>query len=158
MGQSRGGGYDKVDILSPQQQSYQNWILGQMPGYMDQAAQGFSQFLPGGKGGEAISQNAQRQFQQNTIPSIMNAFGTGSKTNSSLNQALAAGASDLNSNIASQLAQMQLQAASGLTGLAQGSQSAAFQSPFGFQQRQLPWWQQAIIGGLGGATRGFFGG
>lgn len=149
MGQSKGGGYQKVDTLSPQQQQYQNWMISQMPEYMKMAQEGYAQFLPGGGGGKAISDAAHARFQQQTIPSIMNAFGTGSKTSSGLNQALAAGASNLNTDIASQLAQMQLQAAQGAAGMAQGGQSAAFQPSFAYQQKQMPFWQQAILGGIG---------
>lgn len=146
MGQSKGGGYQKMDNLTPQQQQYQNWIISQMPEYMKMAQEGYAQFLPGGGGGKAISDAAHSRFQQQTIPSIMNAFGTGSKTSSGLNQALAAGAANLNTDIAAQLAQMQMQAAQGMSGLAQGSQGAAFNPAFGYQQKGMPFWQQMIAG------------
>mgnify|MGYP001604592224 CR=1 FL=1 len=149
MGQSKGSGYEKMQTLTPQQQQLQNQLLGQIGGNYQNAAAGFNQFLPGGGGGKAISDAAHQRFQQETIPSIMNAFGTGSKTSSALNQALASGASNLNTDIASQLAQMQLQAASGLGNLAQGQQGPAFQSAFDYKQKQTPFWQQAILGGLG---------
>lgn len=149
MGQSKGGGYIKQPTLTPEQLALQNQLINQIPGYYQNAAAGYNQFLPGGGGGKAISDAAQRRFQQETLPSIFNAFGTGSKTSSALNQALASGAANLNTDIASQLAQMQLQAAGGLGSLAQGQQGAAFNPAFAYQQKQTPFWQQALLGGLG---------
>jgi len=87
-----------------------------------EAAAGYQQFLPGGGGGQPIVQAALNRFQQQTLPSIMQAYGSGAKTSSALNQALAAGAANLNTDLAAQLAGMQLTAASGLGGLS-GQQS-----------------------------------
>lgn len=156
MGQTRG--YDQVSTVTPQQGQYANQALAQGGQNQQQAAAGFQQFLPGGGGGQPIIDAAQKRYQQQTIPSIMNAFGSGSKGSGALNQALAASAGDLNTNIASQLAGMQLQAAGGLgnLGLSQGGQGQ--QSQFALQPQQMPFWQQAIlsaIGGAGGAAGGF---
>ncbi len=131
-------------------------MLQQSQGNYQQAAQGFQQFLPGGGGGQAISDAAHQRFQQQTIPSIMNAFGSDAKSSSALNQALAAGASNLNTDIAAQLAQMQLGAAQGLGGLAQGQASIGTQTPqFAYAPKQQPFWQSALLGGLN--TAGQFG-
>lgn len=154
MGQSRGSGYSKIPTTTSAQQTLLDQLLAQaLPNYQ-QAAQGFQQFLPGGTGGQAISSNAQRMFQQQTIPSILNSFGAGNKGSSSLNQALAAGASDLNSNIAAQLAQMQLGAAGGLGNLATGQANYGLTPQFAYMPKAQSPFQNAILGGLSGAGAG----
>ena len=150
MGQSKGGGYVKKETVSPEQLTLlQNFLKQSMP-QMQEAAEGYRQFLPGGGGGQAISSEAQRQFQQRTIPSIMNAFGSGAKSSSALNQALASGGADLNSSLAAQLAQMQLGVAQGLGGLASGQAQMGTQTPqFAYMQKQMPFWQSALLSGIG---------
>lgn len=161
MGQSKGGEYTQKETLLPQQMGLLNQLLQQAGGYTQQAAQGYSQFLPGGGGGEAIKQQALQDYQQQTIPSILNAFGSGSKGSSALNQALASSASNLNTNLASQLAQMQLGASQGLAGLGQGQQQLGLGTPgFAYMQRQPPLWQQLLqsgIGAAGSAAGGYLG-
>ena len=151
MGQSKGGGYKKMDTLLPEQMTLLKQILSQGGGpFAQQAAQGYSQFLPGGGGGEAIKAQAMRDYQQKTIPSILNAFGSGSKGSSSLNQALAGSAADLNTNLASQLSQMQLAAAQGLGSLGTQSQQQGLSTPgFAYMQRHPPLWQQLLSTGVG---------
>src|SRR5579863_3886839 len=168
MGQSKGGGYTKKETLLPEQMSLLQQILAQSAPFTKQAAAGFSEFLPGGSGapGEAIKAQAMKDYQQRTIPSILNAFGTGSKGSSALNQALASSAADLNTNLASQLAQMQLSASQGLAGLGTGQQQLGLGTPgFAYLQKQPPLWQQLLLGvnqvgkevGKGIATGGFGG-
>lgn len=152
MGQSKGGGYSKKETLLPEQMGLLQQILGQSSPYLQQAAQGYAQFLPGGEGGEAIKKQAMQDYQQQTIPSILNAFGSGSKGSSALNQALAASASNLNTNLASQLAQMQLAASQGLGNLGLGASGQGLSTPgFAYLQRQPPLWQQLLLAGVGGA-------
>lgn len=151
--------YMKKDTLLPEQLSYLQQILSQSAPYTQQAAQGYSQFLPGGGGGESIKKQAMQDYQQQTIPSILNAYGTGSKGSSALNQALASSASNLNTNIASQLAQMQLAASQGLggLGLGGGGQGLGTQG-FAYLQKQPPLWQQillAVAGSAGQAAKGY---
>jgi hypothetical protein len=150
MGQSRSGGYTQKPTVTASQRTLLDQLLSQAFPNLQQSAEGFSQFLPGGTGGDAITNAAQQRFQQQTIPSILNSFGTGAKSSSALNQALAAGASNLNTDIASMLSQMQLQAASGLgnLGLSQ-SQLGATTPQFAYLQKQAPFWQQALLGGIG---------
>lgn len=151
MGLSKGGGYMKKETLLPQQKSALLQMLQQANGNTQQAAQGFQQFLPGGGGGEAFANAAQQRFQQQTIPQIMNAFGSGAKTSSALNQALAAGGANLNTDIASMLAQAQLTAASGLGGLGSSQSQIGLGTPgFAYTQRPPPLWQQ-LLGPLIGA-------
>jgi hypothetical protein len=151
MGQSKGGGYVKKDTLLPQQTNALNQLLGFSGPALQEAMQGFQQFLPGGGGGEIFKQKAMQDYQQQTIPSILNAF-SGSKGSSGLNQALASSAANLNTDLATQLAQMQLQAASGLGGLGLGGSQTGLATPgFAYMQRQAPLWQTLLQGGLGAA-------
>ncbi len=129
MGQSKDGGYMQKTTVTPQQQTLLNQIIQQALPNLQAASQGYQQFLPGGGGGEAIQKQALNQFQQQYLPAIMNAYGSNAKSSSALNQALAAGASNLNTNIASQLAQMQLQAAQGAGSLGSGQAGLAAQTP-----------------------------
>ena len=146
MGQSKGGGYDKKETLLPEQMGNLQQLLGLSPQLLQQAAQGYAQFLPGGGGGQAMTEQANKNFQQQTLPSILNAFGAGSKGGSALNQALAAGASDLNTNLASQLAQMQLGASQGIGNLGLGASQTGLGTPgFAYLQRQPPLWQQLLM-------------
>lgn len=151
MGLTRGGSYEQKPALAQDQLAGLQQMLQQALGNQQQAAQGFNQFLPGGSGGQPIIDAAQKRFQQQTIPQIMNAFGSNNKGSSALNQALAAGGSDLNTNLASQLAQLQLGASSGLGGLGQSQGQLGATTPtFAYLQRQPPLWQQ-ILGPLLGA-------
>lgn len=154
MGQTKGSGFNEVPTLTKDQISQLNQILGQAGPAFQGAAQGFQQFLPGGGGGKSIIDAAHQRFQQQTIPSIMNAFGTGSKGSSALNQALAAGASNLNTDLASQLSQMQLQAAQGLGQLGGAAGSLGTTPQFALQADQGPAWLQKLKGGLSGGVAG----
>lgn len=153
MGQSKGGGYARKEAVTPEQKMFLDQILGQAGGNFNQAAQGFQQFLPGGGGGEAIANQAQNRFQQQTIPSIMNAFGSDSKGSSALNQALAAGGANLNTDIASMLAQAQLQAAGGLGNLGLGQGQLGSQNQFAYLQRQPSLLQNLLMGGIAGGSQ-----
>jgi hypothetical protein len=158
MGQSKGGGYVQQSTVTDQQKSLLDQLLSAAAPNLQSAAQGFNQFLPGGGGGEAIANAAQQRFQQQTLPSIMNAFGSGAKSSSALNQALAAGAANLNTDIAAQLANMQLQAAQGLGGIGAQQASIGNTPQFAYMQRQQPFWQSALLGalGLGGQLGGSY--
>lgn len=174
MGASKSGGYIKQEAVTPELKSFLDQLMQTSQqstatgaANQAQAAQGFQQFLPGGGGGEAIKAAAQKNFQQQTLPSILNAFGQGSKGSSALNQALAAGASNLNTDLAAQLSQMQLQAAGGLgnLGLSQGGLGVnqgqlSSKDQFAYAQKQMPFWQQALLGTIqaGGQAAGAFAG
>ena len=149
MGQPKGGGYQKVGINSPQQNALIEQLISMAVPNYQAASEGFKQFLPGGGGGQAITNEANQNFQQQTIPSILNAFGRGSKGSSALNQALSSGGANLNTSLASQLAQMSLGAAGGLGNLATGQASGGMSPTFALQQRQQPFWQSALLGGIG---------
>lgn len=150
MGQSKTGGYTKQTTVTSGQKNLLNQLMAMAGTNQQQAAQGYQQFLPGGGGGQAITNAANQNFQQNTIPSIMNQFGVGAKSSSALNQALAAGAANLNTGLASQLSQLQLSAAGGLGGLGTSQAQLGAGTPqFAYTQNQQPFWQSALLGTLG---------
>lgn len=156
MGQPKNGGYSKLDAFDPSQIGAILQSLQMGMGNQQQAAQGYAQFLPGGGGGKPIIEAANKNFQQQTVPSILNSFGDGTKGSSALNQALAAGASDLNTNLGSILSQLQIQAANGLAGLGSAQQQAGLNNTFAYQPEQLPFWKQVALGlvGAGGQAAG----
>lgn len=179
MGQGSGG-YERKRSVSRGQQKLSNQaasFAGQQfdlggiqnnPLYQ-QALQTLQSFQPGGQGFTPIAQEAQRNFQQQTIPQIMNAFGTGSKSSSSLNQALAGAGQNLNSSLAAQQSEyalnslQQLFSALGIP-FEQGIQAANVanqKDQFAFTPKATPFWQEATLGGIqagGNALRGGGGG
>lgn len=144
-------GYSKIPTLSGGQESYLNQLLSMLGPQMNQAAAGFQDFLPGGSGNNAIISQANKNFQQQTLPQILSSFGSDvGFGDSSLNQALAAGASDLNTNIASILAQNQLGAAQGLGNLALGGSQLGLNTPaFSYLQKQPSLLKQLLLGLVG---------
>ena len=162
MGQPKGGGYTQKSNYQPMQQQLLNQVSQNAGQYTNQAAQGYQQFLPGGGGGQPIIDAAMQRYQQQTLPSVMNAFGSGAKTSSALNQALGASAANLNTDLAAQLSQLQLQAAQGLGNLGTAGQSQALNAqPFSHLQSAPPMWQQLIqslLSGASGYATGRYGG
>lgn len=153
-------GYSKVDTLSGDQQSFLNQLLSSLGPQMQSAQQGFQSFLPGGEGNNPIIAGANKNFQQQTIPQILNAFGSDvGFGDSSLNQALSAGASDLNTNIADILARNQLTAAQGLSGMANHGASLGLGTPsFAYAPKQPSFLQNillALVGGAGQVGKGW---
>lgn len=111
----------------------------------EQALKGLSSFLPGGEGYAPIEVQAREGFQQQTIPQIMEAMGAGGRGSSSLNQALAQGGAGLESSLAAQRAQGGMTAAgqalqTGLGGMGINTKA--------FMEKPMPFWQQAILGGI----------
>lgn len=156
MGQSKGGGYMKKATLLPQQKSALLNLLQQSSPYTQQAAAGYQQFLPGGGGGDAIAKAAMQRYQQQTIPAILNAYGSDNKGSSALNQALAASGANLNTDLAAMLSQAQLSAAQGLGSLGTNLGNLGISTPgFAYLQRQPPLWQQLLGTAINaGATLG----
>ena len=177
MGAPKGGGYFKQDVLTPEGsslleqllkgagQNLQGGNLAENPAYK-QALQASQSFLPGGEGFKPIQEEAQRNFQQTTIPGILNQFGGDSKGNSALNQALAGAGQNLNTSLGSLMAQMRLGAAGQTAQLAgqpyqqglQGAQLGLGTSPFAYQQRGTPFWQDALLSTInaGGQAAGAY--
>lgn len=154
MGTPKGGGYRQMQNRAPFQLDALKNITSQSAPYLAQAAQGYQQFLPGGGGGQAMTNQANQNFQQQTIPSILNSFGAGNKGSTSLNQALASGGANLNTNLASMLSQLQLQAAQGLGGLGLQGQQLGQTDTFDWLQRQPPMWQQILQAALSTGNEG----
>src|ERR1051326_5161721 len=73
-------GYSPFAQMSQEQLSFLNQLLQQAGINQQQGAQGLQGFLPGGEAANAINNQAQQRFQQQTIPSILNAFGSGAKS------------------------------------------------------------------------------
>ncbi len=161
MGQSKNGGYQKIPTVSGKTGKALDKFLKQSQGLLNESADIYRGFGPGGQAGQAVTDEANRNFQQQTVPSILNSYGSGNKGSSSLNQALAAGASNLNSNIAAQLAQNQFGAAQGLGGLGSGQAQLGSQSQFAYAPQQQPFWQSLLLGGVnagGQVGQGYFAG
>lgn len=156
MGLSKGGGLKKIPTTTGSQQSLLDLFSNQAGSNTQDAASALREFLAGGAD-NAIAGAANKRFTQQTIPTILGQLGQGAKSSSALNQTLGSSAADLNTDIASQMAQYRLQAAQSLgnLGLGQGGVGAGTQQ-FGYQQRPLPFWQQALLGGIGAG--GAFGG
>lgn len=152
MGQSKGGGYTQLPTMTGDQTAFSQQSLQQALPWLQQSAQGFQQFLPGGGGGQPIIDQALQRYKQQTIPAITNAFGSNSKSSSALNQALASSASGLNTDLASMLAQMQQQAASGLGNLGQSAAQFGNRDRFAYQPTQQPFWQQALLAAISGGS------
>lgn len=162
MGASKSGGYMKMPTVTGKQSKVLNSLLKEALPLQRESADIYRGFAsPQGTAYKSIVDAANTNFQQRTIPSILNAFGSDSRGSSALNQTLAAGASDLNQSLAAQLAQMQLNSAQGLGNLGTGNAQVGTQTPqFAYQQRQQPFWQSALLGGLGAggqALGGYFG-
>jgi hypothetical protein len=153
MGQPKNGGYSKMSTVTPEQQTMYNQMIQQATGNMGGAADIYKGFAPGGDAANAITQQMQQRFQQQTMPQIMNAFGSGSKGSSALNQALAAGGANLNTDIASMLAQAQLGAAGGMAqlGTAQGQMGGSAQ--FAYQPTAQAFWKQLLLAGMSNASQ-----
>ena len=149
MGQSKGGGYTQKTTVTPGQRSFLDQMLAQANPMMQQAAQGYAQFLPGGGGGQALMNQANQNFQQQTLPSIMGAMGTDNKGSSALNQALGAAGSNMNVDLQALLSQLQMGAAQGMGNLGMGQAGMGMTPQFAYMQRQMPFWQSLLLGGVG---------
>jgi hypothetical protein len=156
MGQSKSGGYMKMPTGTDQQTAMGNQAINQYGNQSQLAQAGYEQFLPGGQGQQSIINAAQQRFQQQTLPSIMEAMGSGSKTSSGLNQAMGAAGSDFQTQLQALLSQNQLTAAQGMGGLAQNSAQIGMQPQFAYMQKQQPYWQSILssLVGAGGQVLG----
>lgn len=156
MGQSKGNGYTQLPTGTQGQISGIEQLLQLFGPNQQAASEGFKQFLPNGGGGQAITEQANKNFQQQTIPSILNSFGGANKGSSALNQALAAGASNLNTDLASMLSKLQLEAAQGAGNLGTNQAQLGINSPtFAYQPKQTPLWQSLVEGLLPAAGKIF---
>lgn len=155
MGQSKGtANYDKLSTVTPEVETFLQGQLKKAGLSQDQAAQAYQEFLGQMGGANPIVDAANKNFQQQTVPGILNAYGTGNKGSSSLNQALAAGAANLNTDLAGGLAELKLKAAQGLSNLSSEQGRVGSQTPtFDYQQKAPPIWQQALLGTIQGGSK-----
>ena len=162
MGAPKGGGYIKKEATTKNVSKLLEKLAKQSLPLQKESAEIFRGFgSPTGSAAQSITNAANKNFQQQTIPSILNAFGSDARGSSALNQTLAAGASDLNTNIAAQLGQQQLSAAQGLGNLGSGQAQLSAGTPqFAYAQRAQPFWQSLLGAGVqagGQAAGGYFG-
>ena len=143
--------FETLPGLNPQATSYLEQLWPQLQQMMSQSQQGFEQFLPGGEGGKPIIDQAMKQFNQQTIPDIMNAYGSNSGQNSSaLNQALASGGANLSTDLAAKLSEMQMTAAQGMGQLATSNQQSGLaNSGMNYMQKQPGFLKQMLLSLLG---------
>lgn len=162
MGLTKGGSYSQKPNYTPGQETLLNQTVGNAGKFTNEAASGYREFLPGGGGGDAIKAQAMKDYEQKTLPSILNAYGSGSKGSSALNQAVASSGANLNTDLASMLSQLQLHAAGGIGNLGLGSQQQGLSAqPFSYQQNApSPILQilQLLSSGAQGAAGGWLGG
>ena len=162
-------GYSTVSTFSPEQQSLFQQLMQSLQG-----AQGNISQNPLYKGGTNYLQNLfsgspeafsafeapyLRQFNEQTVPALAERFtGLGARNSSAFQQALGQAGSGLSESLASLRSGLQMQALPQALGYAQ----QPFSNIFGtlglntqaFMPKQLPWWQQLLLGLGGGAGQG----
>lgn len=157
MGQSKNSSkIKKESTVTSKQSKALDKMIAEGEKLMKESADIYRGFGPGGQAAQSVTDEANRNFQQTTLPSILNSYGSGNKGSSGLNQALASGAANLNSSIAAQMANMQLQGAQGLGNLGSGqANTGAGTKQFeNYQQQQnQPFWQSAILAATGAAGK-----
>lgn len=103
----RGPQTHQLSTVTPQQENVLNQLLGSVPSQLLQSLS----FEP-------IAQAAQQRFQQQTLPTIAERFGSmNAKRSSGYNQAIANAMENLQTNLAGQQAQFQQQGQSVLANL-----------------------------------------
>ena len=121
------------------------------------------QYAQAGKGTEQffapIKEQAMRDFNQTTVPSLITQYGQGSKSSSALNQALGAAAGNLHQDLASNFANMKQQMAGNIFNQSQNSQAANLKNRLNLNQganAQGNFWSKAapVIGFAGGLATG----
>jgi len=80
---------------------------------------------------DPMKQEARQEFQQSTLPEILNAFGADAKSSSALNQALATAGKDLELGLASRFAPMEMGLAQQLLNMRQQNKAVGLQSMLG---------------------------
>lgn len=153
MGASKGGGFQKLGTLTPGQNQFADQSLANSSQFAGQAGSAFNKYLSP-EGTQGIQNQALNRYNQQILPSIMNQFGSSSKSSSALNQALAASGKDLTTDIQALIEQLGLTGAQGLGSLSASQGQQGITPRFGYQQPALPFWQQLLLGGIGGASNG----
>lgn len=141
----RMGGYQPQGFNVGQRNPFSEFFLGssnriqQIPTVTPEVAQALSQLLQGGLSGiqdpsqgfQPIAEQAQTQFQQQTIPSILERFtALGGQRSSALGQQLGAAGAGLQQDLAAQQAQYGLQNRQGLLQQLQLAMMPQFENAF----------------------------
>lgn len=166
-------GYHAISTLSRGQRSALQRLLGSLSGQpidvqqspLFQKGSSYLQSLLSGspEATAAFEAPAMRQFQEQIVPGLAERFaglGAGAQSSSAFNQALGAAGAGLSENLAALRGQLQLGALPQALGFAQQpisnllgfSQLGLGTQAQGYTPRQLPFWQQLLLGvspGLG---------
>lgn len=164
-------GYQQLSTLSGGQKQLLKQLLGSLQGQSSniqqsplfQEGSSFLQNLLSGKPEATAAFEAPylRQFQEQIVPGLAERFsglGAGAQSSSAFSQALGAAGAGLSENLASLRGQLQLGALPQALGYAQQpvsnfqglSQLGLGTNTKAFTPRQLPFWQQLLLGGAGG--------
>lgn len=157
-------GYETFSTLNPQQQQAFSQLLGilqgQMGGGFGQEGQDYFSKILGGDT-SAFEAPLMRQFNEQIVPELAERFsglGVGSQNSSAFQQALSSSGADLAERLGSLRGQLQSNAAQQSLGFGQ-NQLSNLQNLLGMNTQGLvpkskPWWQEALIGGVGGLGQG----
>lgn len=144
-------GYETASTLNPQQQqlfsqfsSLLGPLLGQSGGYLGDLLSGSSDAL------DRFQAPYMRQFNEQIVPGLAEQFaGVGGLSSSGFQQALGQAGAGLSENLAALREQMRSQVPSQIMG---NVQNLLGQNTQALLPKQMPWWQQGLIGvgsGLG---------
>lgn len=147
MGASKDGGYSKISTETPGQTTFLDELLQTINQNISGASQGFNDILSG-QGLDAIRAQANRNFQQNSIPAILASVGGEHSGSSALNGALANSAANLNQDLAAKEADLKFQAAQGLGNLGINQGQIGSQSRFALAPQQRSFGQEAATEGI----------
>jgi len=166
-------GYDLFSTLLPQQMDVLSKLLSggglESSPLFQQGSSYLSNLLSGSpEAFESFEKPFKRQYQQEIVPELAErftgSFGPGGQRSSAFQNALAASGSDLTERLATLRSGLQMQAVPQAFGAAQqplsNLQNLLGISGMGAVQQSQPFWQQLLLGLLGGvgqAAGGYFG-
>lgn len=161
-------GYDTFSPLAPEQQSLLAKMISDLMGQQTsiagsplyQAGQSHIQNILGGDT-SAFEAPFMRQFQEQIIPGLAERFsgaGAGAQSSSAFQQALGGAGADLAERLAALRGGLQMQALPQALNYANAPAAQALSllgiTSQGFQPKQVPGWQQALVGLSGGVGKG----
>lgn len=146
-------GYETISTFAPQQQQAFSQLLSMLNGLGGQGTQYWQELLSGSpEAFERFEAPYRRQFNEQIVPGIAERFaGVGGLSSSGFQQALGRASTDLSERLASlregMRSQVPGQAMSGLQNLL-GMNTQAF------LPKQMPFWQNLLLGLSGGVGQG----
>lgn len=173
-GQSMPAGYNQLSTMNKGQRGLLQQLLSSLQGQSSnlqqsplfQQGSSFLQNLLSGspEATAAFEAPYMRQFNEQIVPALAERFsglGSGAQSSSAFSQALGAAGSGLQENLASLRGQMQLGALPQALGYAQQpisnlqgfSQLGLGTSTKAFAPKQLPFWQQLLLGASQGGSQ-----